>query len=848
MKNGTNSSPDITFASSSLLNSCSWKVDIALGSDHLPILTSLTSTEVKPERIEAPKRVFINFNKADWQGFQQFTEDQFSAVTPTGDPMKDEKTFRMIINKASKRFIPAGRIPLTFNAMPTEAVRMMEERDRLRENNASEEAITTMNKDIQKVVNVYRKKIWTENLKVCDKNTTKLWGTIKAMNSPVTPSNQGLNFNNKEVDDPKDMADCFNKQYTPGNDKQATKEFRKTIRKFKNKKLKQAADPILITTDQVVKAIKKAKNSKALGPDNISPIMLKHIGQNGIMFLTEIYNNSVNTAIIPSLWKTGRIIPLLKPGKKADQGASYRPISLLSPAAKILESVLLPVISESVTLAPHQHGFRKKRSTVTALQDIAAHVTTGLNRKPPVHRTVVVAIDLSKAFDTVDHELLLKDISELPLNHNIKSFLSSYLRNRQTYVEFRGKKSNYRKMKQGVPQGGVLSPLLFNLYMVKMPLPPGTIIVSTYADDTTVMSSGVHIGPICEELNGYLTTLTDWFKGRNLQLSPAKSTATVFTSWSAQLSEELPIYIEGNQVPTVKNPKILGVTFDGMYNFGAHAKTVRAKLKDRNNLLRQLAGTTWGCSKETLLSTWKAIGKSTINYGCPIYGPSLSQSSWDDIQVDQNTGLKICTGAYKSASKDHVHAETKCMPVKEHCEMLNQQFLLASQLTDHPTTIDLDILAPQRQLKRTLVSEYADKVRDYVPEEGLSLESYKSAIKSIHTSCVQEAIAAQGINHVLGTIPPEVHKSEITLPRSTRATLTQLRSGFSKSVNSYMSIIDPTISNNCPDCDASPHDIDHLFACISKPTNLTTRSLWNCPKEAAQFLGLDTTTDIWDNG
>ena len=180
--------------------------------------------------------------------------------------------------------------------------------------------------------------------------------------------------------------------------------------------------------------------------------------------------------------------------------------------------------------------------------------------------------------------------------------------------------------------------------------------------------------------------------------------------------------------------------------------------------------------------------------------------------------------------------------------MLNQQFLLASQLTDHPTTIDLDILAPQRQLKRTLVSEYADKVRDYVPEEGLSLESYKSAIKSIHTSCVQEAIAAQGINRVLGTIPPEVHKSEITLPRSTRATLTQLRSGFSKSVNSYMSIIDPTISNNCPDCDASPHDIDHLFACRSKPTYLTTRSLWNCPKEAAQFLGLDTTTDVWDNG
>ena len=164
--------------------------------------------------------------------------------------------------------------------------------------------------------------------------------------------------------------------------------------------------------------------------------MLKHLGNFGIQYLTNIYNNSVNKAHIPARWKKARIIPLLKPGKPADKGTSFRPISLLSPSIKILESILLPTISESVKLKEHQHGFRKGHSTGTALQNIANHITTGLNRKRPAERTVLVAIDLSKAFDTVNHEILIQDILELNLNQHIKRFLSCYLRGRQTYVDF----------------------------------------------------------------------------------------------------------------------------------------------------------------------------------------------------------------------------------------------------------------------------------------------------------------------------------------------------------------------------------------------------------------------------
>ena len=184
---------------------------------------------------------------------------------------------------------------------------------------------------------------------------------------------------------------------------------------------------------------------------------------------------------------------------------SFHPISLLSPPAKTLESIIMSELQQSITLAPHQHGFR--RSMQMALQEISDYVTDGLNRPKPRHRTVLVAIDLSKAFDT---DSFRRHRQPPPQQQR---FLLCYLRDSLTYVVFRGTRSRYRKMRQGVPQGGVLSPTLFNLYMSKLPSPPPGMKLVTYADDSTVLKSGLVIGPLCIELNNYLDTLNQCFPG-----------------------------------------------------------------------------------------------------------------------------------------------------------------------------------------------------------------------------------------------------------------------------------------------------------------------------------------------
>ena len=322
----SSTAPDLTIASDNCLTTCSWAVDISLGSDHLPIHISMT-TEI--EKCHAPNKTFVNFKKADWASFTSQTEAAFSRTTTNSDVHQSEKTFRNIINKAAKQHIPAGRIPKTFNAMPTQTAKLVEERDKIRRENPADPRIQDLNHEINIKIKEHRQDKWLEHLEKCGPGTKQLWDTIKSVDKPPRqPDNQGIMFSKKHFNKPKNLANQFNAQYTPGSETKPTQGFRNLLRNMR----KKTTDPeIVFTADQTRKAIKKAKNSKAMGPDHISPIMMKHIGENGINFLTNIFNCSVNQSIVPPIWKIGRIIPLLKQKKPEDEGTSYRPISLLSP-------------------------------------------------------------------------------------------------------------------------------------------------------------------------------------------------------------------------------------------------------------------------------------------------------------------------------------------------------------------------------------------------------------------------------------------------------------------------------------------------------------------------------------
>jgi hypothetical protein len=330
-----------------------------------------------------------------------------------------------------------------------------------------------------------------------------------------------------------------------------------------------------------------------------------------------------------------------------------------------------------------------------------------------------------------------------------------------------------------------------------------------------------------------------FLEDRQLMVSAEKSSVTLFTPHTAEANVHPQIYVNGSAIPLVKRSKLLGVVHDTMYTFRPHGKYAVDRSRNRLNVLKALAGSSWGQQKETLVLSYKAICRSVAEYGVQIWGHLLSATGWQKLQVVQNDALRIATGCHQMSHIDHLHAETKVLPLRTHSEMLAKQYLLGCHRQGHACHDLVHAPEPPRRMKPLLVHTHRDAVAPLVTSNPLSVVDYKRGLEAIHTATVTLAKNSAAVNRVLDRPPPEIDKSEIQLSRGTRSTLSQLRSGFSKMLNNYQNRISgaPDI---CPaaGCGATPHDTKHLFSCPSHPSTLRPEDLWAHPAEVAQFLNL----------
>ena len=332
------SSPDVSLASASLITSCSWQTLSTLSSDHLPILIRL---QMKSPSNPGLRRTYVNLKKANWDRYRQEVEAALSKRSLPTDCQRDEKIFRTILLKAASHHIPTGRHRLHEEPVPAEILDVMNRRDDLRKRYPTSPELPRMNKDIQNRICVHKRQKWRDFVETMDQKTdvTKLWRTIKGIDGRAKreAENVAITFNGISFSSSKQLATKFNQQFNTSKLGRHTssRETRVVTREAKRKSLEMAQS---FTSDLVMKAIKSCRNSKAFGPDKLSIFHLKHLGPRAIEYITALFNLSVTTCQIPAIWKSSLIIPIPKPGKDTSQGTSYRPISLLCPAAKVMES------------------------------------------------------------------------------------------------------------------------------------------------------------------------------------------------------------------------------------------------------------------------------------------------------------------------------------------------------------------------------------------------------------------------------------------------------------------------------------------------------------------------------
>ena len=192
---------------------------------------------------------------------------------------------------------------------------------------------------------------------------------------------------------------------------------------------------------------------------------------------------------------------------------------------------------------------------------------------------------------------------------------------------------------------------------------------------------------------------------------------------------------------------------------------------------------------------------------------------------------RVATGCLAMSGIDHLHQETKVLPLRIHSNMITKQLMASFFLPAHPGYKHLRQDKAARNLKKTILENEEEVAELY--SRGITC---KEVIKTLHTSTVQSSINNYAPNRVLQAPPPDINPEEKELDRTSRTRLARLRSGFCRTLQSYMSRIDDQEVDSCPNCEESPHDTQHIFNCKENPTDLTPMDMWTRPKLVARFL------------
>ena len=332
------------------------------------------------------------------------------------------------------------------------------------------------------------------------------------------------------------------------------------------------------TQNEVLILIKDLKTDSSCGWDDISPKVVKFSHLFLIDPLVHLINLSLSQGIFPSELKIAKVIPLFK-GGDATFFNNYRPISVLSILSKLFERVyynrLIHFLNQEKILYDKQFGFRKKHSTELALILVLDQISNALDSGDYV---LGVYLDFSKAFDTVNHSILLQKLQHYGIRGIAYEWVKSYLDNRKQFVSFSGYKSPLNIINCGVPQGSILGPLLFLLYINDLPSIAKNLFMCMFADDTNVFLTGKNLINLEKTMNDELSLMSDWLVSNRLSLNINKTHFMIFCPPRKKPDYSVKLKIENDNIDKVTHTKFLGVILDSQLSWKLHVKYIKGKV------------------------------------------------------------------------------------------------------------------------------------------------------------------------------------------------------------------------------------------------------------------------------
>ena len=370
-----------------------------------------------------------------------------------------------------------------------------------------------------------------------------------------------------------------------------------------------------VDENEIIDTVKNFKNKLSTDCNDIDMTLLKKVIDNIVYPLTYICNKSFTEGTFPDDMKTARVIPLFKTGEK-NVFTNYRPVSLLPQFSKLLEKLFSARLDKFIDkyniLTENQYGFRANRCTSDALLELVEKITNSIDKKK---YTVGVFIDLKKAFDTIDHKLLLKKMELYGVRGVALNWMASYLNNRKQYVDIDGELSLYLTVLCGVPQGSILGPKLFILYINDICNVSKILELILFADDTNLFCTDDNLELLSKKISEELNKLSVWFAVNKLSLNLTKTNYMIFCN--RKIPNDISISINSVEIDRVFSTKFLGVIVDEKLNWKEHISRVRGKLS-KGLAIMYKAKTR--LNEKSLLTLYYALFLPYINYCLEIWG------------------------------------------------------------------------------------------------------------------------------------------------------------------------------------------------------------------------------------
>ena len=510
-----------------------------------------------------------------------------------------------------------------------------------------------------------------------------------------------------------------------------------------------------VTSKMIIDMAGKLKPKNSSGPDHISSKLLKKILPIIINPLCHIFNLSLKTGYIPTILKTAKVVPIFKSGDKHNF-TNYRPISLISSFAKLLEKIVAKQVFgflyKHKILYKHQYGFRRGHNTSHPLFHFLDKIHTALN-KNDLEYTISVFLDLKKAFDTVDHNILLKKMEHYGFKGTANNWFKNYLSDRVQYVNINGKNSTSLSMECGVPQGSVLGPLLFLIFINDLPNATNFFTL-LFADDTTFQFSSKNLNLLFTTANSELEKASNWFQVNKLTLNVSKTKYILFrtknmpvdfTNLQLKIGEESIERIGSNCKK--KFFKFVGHHIDEFLTWDHQISHVHGKLASANYAIARTKNFLPTKIRKTL---YNSLFRSHMEFGIMAWG-GVSSNKLKKITTIQKKCIRNVAGKKHRSHTDPLFSFLNIMKFEDLFKYNCSNFMHKYILNKQPESFK-DMFQPLSEPNRTngyIIPRVKSKFLDQFPTSFLpkiwnenslnqkhikSINSFKNSLQKLFIS------------------------------------------------------------------------------------------------------------------